>query len=187
MDTKHQKALRRFRNLRALGRSPNKNEAERAMEQADALASRHGFTEDDVEEPLPVIRRVGGPVDARGDWREIVAYGVATRCGCRALRGGDQVIFEGVRAIDAVAEYRQIVREIDEAQRRCWQAYDHAYRMTMQERHRKQFTAAAAEITVQFAGTLGEDRHTTHLDFADEGRREGRSIMRDRAMKKGGA
>lgn len=170
--------------MRALSRSPNENEARRATEQADAIAARYGFTEDDAEESLPSQRRVGGTVEARGDWREVVAYGVAARWGCRPLRGGDQVIFEGVKAVDAVVEYRQIVREIDEAQERCWRAYDHKYRMTMEMEHRKRFTAAAAEATVQFSATLGEDHHTTHLGFADEGRREARTIMRDQVLKK---
>lgn len=185
MDDVVKKNLRRFQKLRALGRSPNENEAKRALERAAALAKRYGFTEDDAEEAPPVDRRAGGTVKAKGDWREVVAYGVAARWGCRPLRGGDQVIFEGVKAVDAVAEYREIIREIDEAQERCWRAYDHKYRQTMQERHRKAFTAAAAKVTVEFAGTLGEDHHTTHLDFEDEGRREARTIMLDRVLKRG--
>ncbi len=184
MTDARQKALRRYRKLCALRSSPNKNEAKRATEQAEALAKRHGFTEEDAQEELPVVRRVGGQVSAKDNWRETVAFGVAKRWSCKPLRGGDQVVFEGIKAVDAVVEYRQIVQEIEDAQRRCWQSYDHKYRVTIEDTHRRQFTMAAAEITVQFSGTLGEDHHSLRMSFSDEGRREARAIMKNRVLKK---
>ena len=54
----------------------------------------------------------------------------------------------------------------------------------MQEQHRRYFTAAAAEATVRFATTLGEDHHKLQIGFEDEGRREAREIMKNLVLRR---
>lgn len=179
MSAARHRAARLARKLRALARSPNPSEAERATERARDIASRYDFSEEDlaeVESSGGVA--VGGPVGDREErgWREVVALGVGRRWGCRPLRDKERVAFGGRWSEEAVSEYRHLVQEIEAAQDRCWRSYDHKYRLTMRGEHRREFCRAAAEATAE--SSLGERSHSLQMSFSDEGRREGIAIMR---------
>ena len=179
-----EKAARLARKLRALSRSPNSHEADRARERFRYITSAYGLREEDLldgEEEESGARasvRVGGPSGGREDaWRETVAFGVARRWRCKALRGRGQIAFSGVSAARASVEYSFLVREIEEVQERIWRSYDHKYRLTIQAEHRRVFFRAMAEATAE-AVTIGERSHSPQVSFADEGRREGIAVMR---------
>ena len=175
-----EKAARLARKLRALSRSPELCEADRARERLSDIVSAYGLREEDLAEEEPGPRpsvRVGGPFGGRSDhWREEVALGVARRWRCRALRGRGQIAFSGASSARAAAEYAFLAREIEEAQERCWRSYDHKYRLTIEEEHRRVFLQAAAAATAEVA--LGERSHSPQVSFAAEGRREGIAVMR---------
>ena len=175
-----EKAARLAKKLRALARSPEPCEADRARERFSDIVSAYGLREEDIAEEELGTRpsvRVGGPAGGRADlWREEGALGVARRWRCRALRGRGHVAFSGASSTRAAAEYGFLVQEIEAAQERCWLSYDYKYRQTMQEEHRRIFFRAAAEATAEVA--IGEPSHSPQISFAAEGRREGIAVMR---------
>ena len=121
------KILDRVAKLERLAESPNEHEAARARQLADAFKKKYAVDEDELhafDEKQRTKCRDGGPLEGDTYWQEQLAFAVGRLYGCRALKAQGRLFFEGLdgTSADALALYRRLAREVEDACAARWQA-----------------------------------------------------------------
>lgn len=87
-----------IRKCLALSKSPNENEAQRALEKAHELLAKYNLEMLDIEKMdvniKPVVCDMRVPVGSR-DWKKMLMNGLALHNFCYCLMSGDEVIIVG--------------------------------------------------------------------------------------------
>lgn len=129
VDARRQKALDRAVKFRRQATSQNEHEADVARRRLDEIRAQHGIADAEIDECIDASERVwedAGPL-SNDFWQVRVALALADRIGCRAVRKGDRLVFEGSprRTKRAAAAYIPIVRDVENGCEGVYASYGH--------------------------------------------------------------